>query len=115
MKTARLSILAAALAIAGLIIFVAVAPAQSAAEFYRGKSIELDIGYSVGGGYDLYARLIARRLGQHVPGNPTVMPKNMEGAGSLRRQLPLCGGAARRHGHRRDQQGRRLRSSAQRA
>ena len=84
MKTARLSILAAALAIAGLIIFVAVARAQSAAEFYRGKSIELDIGYSVGGGYDLYARLIARRLGQHVPGNPTVMPKNMEGAGSLR-------------------------------
>jgi tripartite-type tricarboxylate transporter receptor subunit TctC len=84
MKTARLSILAAALAIAGLIIFVAVARAQSAAEFYRGKSIELDIGYSVGGGYDLYARLIARRLGQHVPGNPTVMPKNVEGAGSLR-------------------------------
>lgn len=84
MKTARLSILAAALAIAGLIIFIAVVRAQSAAEFYRGKSIELDIGYSVGGGYDLYARLIARRLGQHVPGNPTVMPKNMEGAGSLR-------------------------------
>ena len=84
MKTARLSILTAALAIAGFIIFVAVARAQSAAEFYRGKSIELDIGYSVGGGYDLYARLIARRLGQHVPGNPTVMPKNMEGAGSLR-------------------------------
>ena len=78
------SIPAAAFAITGIIIFVAVARAQSAAEFYRGKSIELDIGYSVGGGYDLYARLIARRLGQHVPGNPTVVPKNMEGAGSLR-------------------------------
>jgi tripartite-type tricarboxylate transporter receptor subunit TctC len=60
------------------------AHAQGAADFYRGKTIELDIGYSVGGGYDLYARLIARRLGQHVPGNPTVVPKNMEGAGSLR-------------------------------
>ena len=60
------------------------AHAQDAADFYRGKTIELDIGYSVGGGYDLYTRLIARRLGQHVPGNPTVVPKNMEGAGSLR-------------------------------
>ena len=49
-----------------------------------GKSIDLDIGYSVGGGYDLYARLIARRLGGHIPGNPTIVPKNMEGAGSLR-------------------------------
>jgi tripartite-type tricarboxylate transporter receptor subunit TctC len=57
--------------------------AQSVAEFYKGKSIDLDIGYSVGGGYDLYARLIARRLGEHVPGNPIVVPKNMEGAGSL--------------------------------
>jgi tripartite-type tricarboxylate transporter receptor subunit TctC len=60
------------------------ARAQSAADFYRGKSSDLDIGYSVGGGYDLYARLIARRLGGHIPGNPTIVPKNMEGAGSLR-------------------------------
>jgi tripartite-type tricarboxylate transporter receptor subunit TctC len=60
------------------------AGAQSVADFYRGKSIDLDIGYSVGGGYDLYARLIARRLGGHIPGNPTIVPKNMEGAGSLR-------------------------------
>ena len=60
MKMARRSIPAAAFAITGIIIFVAVARAQSAAEFYRGKSIELDIGYSVGGGYDLYARVLAR-------------------------------------------------------
>jgi tripartite-type tricarboxylate transporter receptor subunit TctC len=60
------------------------ARAQNVAEFYQGKSIDLDIGYSVGGGYDLYARLIARRLGDHVPGNPIIVPKNMEGAGSLR-------------------------------
>jgi tripartite-type tricarboxylate transporter receptor subunit TctC len=60
------------------------ARAQSAAEFYKGKSVDLDIGYSVGGGYDLYARLIARRLGEHIPGNPNVVPKNVEGAGSLR-------------------------------
>ncbi len=69
--------------------FVASAPpqakaAQSPAEFYAGKSIDLQIGYSVGGGYDLYARLLARHLGKHIPGNPTVVPKNMEGAGSLR-------------------------------
>jgi tripartite-type tricarboxylate transporter receptor subunit TctC len=62
----------------------ATARAQSAADFYKGKTVDLQIGYSVGGGYDLYARLIARHLGTHIPGNPTVVPKNMEGAGSLR-------------------------------
>jgi tripartite-type tricarboxylate transporter receptor subunit TctC len=58
--------------------------AQTPAEFYKGKNIELYIGYSVGGGYDLYARVLARHIGKHIPGNPTVVPKNMEGAGSLR-------------------------------
>ena len=60
------------------------ARAQDPAAFYAGKSVELDIGYSVGGGYDLYGRLLARHLGRHIPGNPTIVPKNMEGAGSLR-------------------------------
>jgi tripartite-type tricarboxylate transporter receptor subunit TctC len=60
------------------------ARAQSVSEFYKGKSVDLYIGYSVGGGYDIYARLLARHLGKHIPGNPTVVPKNMEGAGSLR-------------------------------
>ena len=63
---------------------IATAAAQSLAEFYKGKTVDLYIGYSVGGGYDLYARMIARHLGKHIPGNPTVVPKNMEGAGSLR-------------------------------
>jgi tripartite-type tricarboxylate transporter receptor subunit TctC len=58
--------------------------AQSPADFYKGKTVEFYIGYSVGGGYDLYARTIARHIGKHIPGNPTVVPKNMEGAGSLR-------------------------------
>ena len=58
--------------------------AQSPAEFYKGKNIDLLIGYSVGGAYDLYARLLARHLGKYIPGNPTVVPKNMDGAGSLR-------------------------------
>ena len=63
---------------------IAQSPAPDAAAFYAGKSVELEIGYSVGGGYDLYGRLLARHLGQHIPGNPTIVPKNMEGAGSLR-------------------------------
>jgi len=60
------------------------AQAQSIAEFYKGKSVDLLIGYSAGGGYDVYARLVARHLGKHIPGNPTVVPRNMDGAGSLR-------------------------------
>src|SRR6202158_3833678 len=58
--------------------------AQSAADFYKGKNVELYIGYSVGGGYDLYARVLARHMGRHIPGNPTIIVKNMEGGGSLR-------------------------------
>ena len=58
--------------------------AQSPAEFYKGKTVELYIGYTVGGGYDVYARLLARHLAKYIPGNPTVVPKNMEGAASLR-------------------------------
>jgi tripartite-type tricarboxylate transporter receptor subunit TctC len=62
----------------------ALAHAQSPAEFYKGRNVDLYIGYSVGGAYDLYARVLARHLGKHIPGNPTITPKNMEGAGSLR-------------------------------
>jgi len=60
------------------------AHAQSPADFYKGKNVELYIGYSVGGGYDVYARLLARHMGKHLPGSPVIVPKNMEGAGSLR-------------------------------
>src|SRR5882672_4789107 len=60
-----------------------------------GKPIELYIGYSVGGGYDVYARLLARHLGKHIPGNPVIVPKNMEGAGSLRLANWLYKAAAR--------------------
>lgn len=62
---------------------VCTANGQSAAAFYSGKNIDMEIGYSAGGGYDLYARLIARYFGQHIPGHPTVSPKNKAGAGSL--------------------------------
>jgi tripartite-type tricarboxylate transporter receptor subunit TctC len=68
-------------------VLLALAPgagsAQPSAEpFYRGKKIELIIGYSSGGTYDLYARLVARHLGRHIPGNPLIVPRNMPGAGS---------------------------------
>ena len=53
-------------------------------DFYKGKQINVVIGYSPGGGYDVYARLLARRMGKHIPGNPTLVPQNMPGAGSLK-------------------------------
>ena len=68
----------------GFLLMGAQAQAQGVADFYKGKSVDLYIGYSAGGGYDVYARLVARHLGKHIPGNPTVVPRNMEGAGSLR-------------------------------
>src|SRR6267154_1639551 len=78
MRLASLRFVAAILAIGTM------AQAQAPADFYKGRNIDLMIGYSVGGGYDVYARLIARHIGTHIPGNPQVTPKNMEGAGSLR-------------------------------
>jgi tripartite-type tricarboxylate transporter receptor subunit TctC len=58
--------------------------AQSAADFYKGRNVDLYIGFSVGGAYDLYARVLGRHIGAHIAGAPTLVPKNMEGAGSLR-------------------------------
>ena len=60
------------------------AHAQGVDAFYRGKTVTLYIGFSVGGGYDLYARMLARHMGRHIPGNPQILPQNMAGAGSLR-------------------------------
>ena len=71
--------------LAALTFAIAVpADAQSVEEFYKGKSVSLVIGFSVGGGYDLYARHLGRHIGKHIPGNPTIVPQNMSGAGSLR-------------------------------
>jgi tripartite-type tricarboxylate transporter receptor subunit TctC len=58
--------------------------ADSVADFYHGKNLSLLIGYTAGGGYDLYGRLVARHLQKHIPGNPTIVPQNMPGAGSLK-------------------------------
>jgi len=80
----RLRSLARCAAATCFVLAPAAAFAQTPSEFYKGKTVELYIAYSVGGGYDLYARLLARHLGKHIPGNPLVVPKNMEGAGGLR-------------------------------
>jgi tripartite-type tricarboxylate transporter receptor subunit TctC len=65
---------------------VAVSPAAAAApaEFYAGRGVQLIVGFSAGGGYDLYARVLARHMGRHIPGNPSVVPQNMPGAGSVK-------------------------------
>jgi tripartite-type tricarboxylate transporter receptor subunit TctC len=59
------------------------AAAQSVADFYKGKTIQMVIGVSAGGDYDLRARLLARHLSKHIPGNPKIVPQNMLGAGGL--------------------------------
>ncbi len=53
-------------------------------DFYKGKSIDIFIGSAPGGGFDAYARLVARHMGKYIPGNPSLVPKNMPGAGSAR-------------------------------
>ena len=57
--------------------------AESAADFYKGKTVDLYVGFSSGGGYDTYARVLARHMEQHIPGKPSIVVKNMPGAGSL--------------------------------
>ncbi len=62
-----------------------VAPARAdVADFYRGKTLNIIVGYGPGGGYDLFARLLARYIGNHIPGKPSVTVQNMPGAASLR-------------------------------
>jgi tripartite-type tricarboxylate transporter receptor subunit TctC len=57
--------------------------ADPVADFYRGKTLRMLIGYGPGGGYDIYGRLVAEFLPQHLPGNPTIVAQNMPGAGSF--------------------------------
>ena len=58
--------------------------AQSVADFYKGKTLHVLIGYGEGGGYDIYGRLFAEFMPRHLPGNPTIIPQNMPGAGSFK-------------------------------
>jgi tripartite-type tricarboxylate transporter receptor subunit TctC len=70
--------------LAALALPAAVPTVAADADFYAGKNIQLLVGFSSGGGYDIYARTLARHMGRYIPGNPRLIPQNMPGAGSLR-------------------------------
>jgi tripartite-type tricarboxylate transporter receptor subunit TctC len=73
--------------VAGVVVAAALASpagAQSVEDFYKGKAINLLIGFETGGGYDIYGRLLARHLGKHIPGRPNIIAQNLPGAGSQR-------------------------------
>jgi tripartite-type tricarboxylate transporter receptor subunit TctC len=78
-----------ACAAVGPLVVAGMAPARAAdanavANFYKGKTIQVLVGFGPGGGYDLYARTLARYMGKHIPGNPTMVPQNMPGAGGVK-------------------------------
>jgi tripartite-type tricarboxylate transporter receptor subunit TctC len=76
--------LAAALVLAIAALAAPPARAQDVAEFYKRNRINLIVSYGPGGGYDVYARVLARHMSKHIPGNPPIVVQNMPGAGSLR-------------------------------
>ena len=65
-----------------LTIGPAAALADGVEDFYRGREVRIVVGFGPGGGYDLYARTIARHIGRYIPGSPTIVVQNMDGAGS---------------------------------
>ena len=82
------------------------------APFYKGKTITIVVASSPGGGYDLYGRMIARHIGKHIPGNPSVVVNNMPGAAQqCRSGVHLQCRAQGRHRHRRAVHGRGRRSA----
>jgi tripartite-type tricarboxylate transporter receptor subunit TctC len=70
-------------AIASAALVIATAASATADDFYKGKTVRVTVGLAPGGGYDTYARIVARHMGKHIPGNPSFVVDNMEGAGSL--------------------------------
>jgi len=85
----------ASLALSGVTLSDRLALADPVADFYHGRTINLLIGVNVGGSYDRDARLVARYLGSHLPGNPTVVPQNMIGSGGIVMANYLQGVAAK--------------------
>jgi len=75
--------------------FAAASPATAQDAFYRGRTVTIVVGYSAGGGYDQYARLVARHIGRHIPGQPTVIVQNMPGAASMTSVRHLDANAAK--------------------
>src|SRR5262247_2952520 len=80
-RTMRMIVTAA---LATMLATPAGAQTDPVADFYRGKSVRLIVGYGPGGSYDLYGRIAAEFLGRHIPGNPTIVPVNMPGAGGFK-------------------------------
>lgn len=77
-----------------LLIIPVEAAADPVADFYRGKIITLNIGFSAGGGFDIYARTVARFMSRHIPGEPQIVPQQMPGAGSFRAAQYMAAAAA---------------------
>src|SRR5437588_2334687 len=73
-----------AVAVTSLVLFAVAAVGARAESSSARKTITISIGYTAGGSYDLYGRLVARHIGRHIPGQPTVVAQNMPGAGSLK-------------------------------
>ena len=84
MQRFRLAAPALAIGLGACLAASAARAADPVADFYSGKSVQLVIGYAPGGGYDIYARALARHRGRHIPGNPTIVVQNMPGAGSIK-------------------------------
>ena len=81
----RQKFLAAAMALIALAMLMrSESRADPVEDFYKGRQVTLIVGYGPGGGYDVFARLLARHLGRYIPGNPNIIVQNMPGAGSLR-------------------------------
>jgi tripartite-type tricarboxylate transporter receptor subunit TctC len=83
------------LCVAALLATAMPAAAQTPTEFFKGKTIELGISSTVGGGYDAHARILARHIGKYIPGHPSIVPRNLEGAGGLRLANMLANTAPR--------------------
>jgi tripartite-type tricarboxylate transporter receptor subunit TctC len=81
--------------LAAILAAALVQPALAQDSFYRGKTVTIVVGYSAGGGYDQYARLVARHLGRHIPGQPNVIVQNMPGAASMTSVRHLDANAAK--------------------
>ena len=77
------SLVRAAIALALLALVTAAARADDVAAFYKGNTLRIMVGTAPGGGYDLFARIVARHIGGHIPGEPTVIVQNMPAAGGL--------------------------------
>src|SRR5215470_1834415 len=85
-KRLRPLLLVTLLLAAGAIWCLAVSPAaaDAAADFYRGKTVSLYVSFPPGGGYDIYARVLAPHFTRHIPGNPAIVIKNMEGGSGVK-------------------------------